>query len=252
MADAAAPSKRLGDMRELAGIEVTQLAPLDCALGFSKEAKRACTVRQERPQRLVIGMDRQITSTFVNMIRRLVMRLKSLILKEKTTKGIHAKEDPAQGRVPAIITYLRHNSERSDIAKNQITSTFVNFTWPHDLPALRRSILLETNNAETRGVVKIALGEGRPRAPVGMGSIIAALVEIGTPFLSAHLSKGADVCLEEGEGQRKSQVPDDRVAYFGLDALGQVVVQEDLREFFEGEGRASLHATFDSHRIVDV
>ncbi|MGD0662543.1 MAG: hypothetical protein ABSD38_31185 [Syntrophorhabdales bacterium] len=134
MADAAAPSKRLGDMRELAGIEVTQLAPLDCALGFSKEAKRACTVRQERPQRLVIGMDRQITSTFVNMIRRLVMRLKSLILKEKTTKGIHAKEDPAQGRVPAIITYLRHNSERSDIAKNQITSTFVNFIWPHDLP----------------------------------------------------------------------------------------------------------------------
>ena len=131
MADAAAPSKRLGDMRELAGKEVTQLALLASALGFSKEAKRACRVRQKRLERMVIGMGRQKTSTFVNMIRRLVMGLKSLILKEKTTKGIDAKEDPAQGRLPAIITYLRHNSERSDIAKNQITSTFVNFTWPH-------------------------------------------------------------------------------------------------------------------------
>ena len=111
-------------------------------------AKRACGVRQKRPERLEIGVDRQITSTFVNMIRRLVMRLKPLILKEKTTKGIDAKEDRAQGRLPAIITYLSHNSERSDIAKNQITSTFVNFTWPRDLPALRRGVLFETNNAE--------------------------------------------------------------------------------------------------------
>ncbi len=130
MADAAAPSKSLGEMRELAGIEVSQLALLASALGFS----RACTVRQKRPQHLEIGVDRQKTSTFVNMIRRLVIRLKSLILKENTTKGIDAKEGPAQGRLPAIITYLRHNSERSDIAKNQITSTFVNFIWPHDLP----------------------------------------------------------------------------------------------------------------------
>jgi hypothetical protein len=100
--------------------------------------------------------------------------------------------------------------------------------------------------------MKIALGEGLPRAPVGMGSIIAAFVEIGTPFLSAHFSEEADVRLEEGEGQRKPQVPDDRVAYFGLDALGQVVVQEDLPEFFEGEGRASPHTTFDSRRVVDI
>ena len=92
------------------------------------------------------------------------------------------------------------------------------------IPSCGPAVLLETNNAEAGGVVKIPLGEGRPRAPVGMGSIIAALVEIGTPFLSTHLSKGADVCFEEGEGQRKSQVPDDGVAYFGLDALGQVVV----------------------------
>lgn len=130
MADAAAPSKSLGEMRELAGIEVSQLALLASALCFS----RACTVRQKRLERMAIGMGRQKTSTFVNMIRRLVIRLKSLILKEKTTESIDAKEGPAQGRLPAIITYLRHNSERSDIAMNQITSTFVNFTWPHDLP----------------------------------------------------------------------------------------------------------------------
>ena len=138
----AAPSKTPGDMGELAGKEVSQLAPSDCALSVSKEdptvlprAKRACGVRQKRLERMVIGMDRQKTSTFVNTIRRLVMGLKSLILKEKTTKGMDAKGDRAQGRLPAIITYLRHNSERSHIAKSHITSTFVTFAWPHDLHA---------------------------------------------------------------------------------------------------------------------
>ncbi len=134
-----APSKRRRGRRELAGIEVLGLVLSNCASGFSREgvtvlprAKRACGVRQKHMKRMVIGMDRQKTSTFVNMIRRLVMGLKALILKEQTTKGIDAKEDPARGRLPAIITYLRHNYEQSKIPENQLASTFVNFIWPAD------------------------------------------------------------------------------------------------------------------------
>ncbi len=57
-------------------------------------------------------------------------RAQSLDTHGKDHENAEVQREPRKGRLLAIITYLRQNPEDSDIPKNRITSTFVNFTRP--------------------------------------------------------------------------------------------------------------------------
>jgi len=119
--------------------------------------------------------------------------------------------------------FYRFNRDRQDDIRCKINvnglGNFASSPEKRSIPSGTDSLPGKAKTAEAAWQMKVQFVDRGPGAPVGMGRVVATLVEIGAPLAAFINSDRADVGFEQGGRYEEFDTPGGFIGRFRLDHL---------------------------------